>query len=312
MREVPQKILIDTDPGIDDAMAIMLALRAPSLEVVGLTTVYGNHHLPVTTRNALRVLETAGRNDVPVVSGAATPLARPLREIDVRIHGRDGLGDAGLPAPQGRALDEEAAAYIVQQVLAQPGEITLLAIGPLTNLALALQKDERIVRAVREVVVMGGAFSVAGNVTPSAEANVHADPEAAAQVFAAGWPLTLVGLDVTERCLTSRTFMQALARAPDPAVRLLARIFPVYEQYHRREYGLDGGTYIHDPAAVAYVLDSTLFRAVPGRVRVVTEERHLGRTVLDRSVEQDTCRVCIDVEAGRLLDYLEAHLLDAR
>jgi inosine-uridine nucleoside N-ribohydrolase len=197
----------------------------------------------------------------------------------------------------------------VQQVLAHPGEITLLAIGPLTNLALALQKDERIIQAVREVVVMGGAFSVRGNVTPSAEANVHADPEAAARVFDAGWPLTLVGLDVTERCLTNRAFMQALGQAADPAVRLLGRIFPVYEEYHRREYGLDGGTYIHDPAAVAYVLDRTQFRTVRGRVRVVAEGPHTGRTVLDRSVQQGVCRVCTDVDAGGVLEYLKAHLI---
>lgn len=306
----PQKILIDTDPGIDDAMAIVLALRAPSLDVIGLTTVYGNHRLPVTTRNALRLREAADRGDLPVVPGADQPLVRPRREIAVHVHGWDGLGDVGLPAPQGKALDEEAAAYIVRQVLAHPGEITLLAIGPLTNLALALQKDERIVKAVREVVVMGGAFNVAGNVTPSAEANVHADPQAAAQVFNAGWPLTLVGLDVTERCQTDRAFMRALGQAQDPTVRLLGRIFPVYEQYHRRQYGLDGGTYIHDPAAVAYLLDRTLFRTVRGRVTVEAEGPHPGRTVLDGSVKQGACRVCIDVDAARVLDALKVHLIE--
>ena len=307
----PQKVLIDTDPGIDDAMAIVLALRAPSLDVLGLTTVYGNHRLPLTTQNALRLLEAAGRSDIPVVPGAAAPLTRPLREAAVHVHGEDGLGDVGLPEPQSRALDEEAPAYIVRQVLAHPGEVTLLAIGPLTNLALALEKDERIVQAVRQVVVMGGAVSVAGNVTPSAEANVHADPEAAARVFSAGWPLTLVGLDVTERCLTGREFVQALGQAEDPAVRLLGRIFPVYEQYHRREYGLEGGTYVHDPAAVAYVLDPTLFRTASGRLKVLTEGPHAGRTLLDGVGEQASCRVCIDVDAGRLLNDLQARLLGA-
>lgn len=301
---MPRKIIIDTDPGIDDAMAILMALRSPALQVLGLTTVYGNHRLDVTTRNALSLLAWMDRGDVPVARGAGRPLLRPMREVPVHVHGEDGFGDASLPQPEGAPLDVDAADFIVQQVLAQPGQITLVAIGPLTNLALALQRDERVAQAVQDVVIMGGALAVPGNVTPVAEANVHADPQAAARVFDAPWPVTMLGLDVTESCVTDSAYLRALCEVDNRAGRLLGRIFPVYQRYHEDAYGLDGGTYTHDPLAVAYVLDPTLFGTASGHLAVELDGESVGQTVLDRAGTPPSCRVCVDVDEDGLLQLM--------
>src|SRR3990170_742714 len=172
---MPRKILFDTDPGVDDAMALLFALRSPELEVVGVTTVYGNAEVEQTTRNALRVLDVAGRRDIPVASGAARPLVRAYRGKRSHIHGEDALGNTFLPPPSTRPLDIAAADFIVRIALAQPGEITLVAVGPLTNLALAARLDPRVVSVVRQVIVMGGAAFVPGNASPVAETNIFSD-----------------------------------------------------------------------------------------------------------------------------------------
>jgi inosine-uridine nucleoside N-ribohydrolase len=174
---VPRKILFDTDPGVDDAMALLFALRSPELEVVGVTTVYGNAQVEQTTLNALRVLEVAGRTDIPVASGAARPLVRAYRGKRSHIHGEDALGNTFLPPPSTRPLDIAAAEFIVRTALAQPGELTLVAVGPLTNLALAARLEPRVVSAVRQVIVMGGAAFVPGRVSPVPDVNVDNDPE---------------------------------------------------------------------------------------------------------------------------------------
>lgn len=307
-----RKIIIDTDPGIDDALAILMALGAESLEVVGLTTVFGNHEVEATTRNALNILEWVGRQDVLVAQGAADPLARPRRATPVEVHGEDGLGNVFLPPPQGRPIATHAADFIIEQVLNQPGEITLLAVGPLTNLALALQKEPQIAAAIQEVVIMGGAVDTPGNVTQWAEANIHGDPEAAAVVFAADWPLTLVGLDVTTRAVLGNAELKQIAALGNPSGELLGRIFPVYQQFHRDYYALDGGTHIHDPAAVAWLLDPSLFHTERCHLRVETSGEVDGRTVWERELigERPIYSVCVDIDTNRLLSLIQ-HCLSA-
>src|SRR5690349_17950701 len=177
------RIIIDTDPGIDDAMAIFFALNSPEIELIGLTTTFGNGHTDLTTINALRLLEIAGRSDIPVAQGAAQPIASRFDEPGAVVHGDDGQGNLHLPLPSTKAISQSAAEFIVEQIMRAPGEITLVPIGPLTNIALALQLEPRITKAVREVVIMGGNGFCPGNITPAAEANIYHDVEAADMVF---------------------------------------------------------------------------------------------------------------------------------
>jgi inosine-uridine nucleoside N-ribohydrolase len=193
-----KKIVIDTDPGIDDAMAIHLAFAHPGLEVLGLTTVFGNVHVEKATRNALALAEMACAA-CPVAQGAVAPLVRPAEPPGYHVHGDEGFGDLPAPTHARRTDPRDAAGFLIETVRAHPGEVTLVALGPLTNLALALRRDPEIAGKVERVVVMGGAVACRGNVTEWAEANIWHDPDAAAEVLSARWPATLVGLDVTER-----------------------------------------------------------------------------------------------------------------
>ena len=194
-QRTPARVLLDCDPGIDDAFAIVFGCGHPGLDLIGLTTVSGNVNLDTVTANALSVLELAGRPDVPVVPGSARPLLRDT--LDAReVHGEGGLGAARLPAAQAAPAGGHAVDYLIETIGAAPGEITLIATGPLTNIALAVRREPRLAGWVRDFVIMGGS-AARGNVTPAAEFNIIADPEAAAIVFDAGWQVTMVGLDVT-------------------------------------------------------------------------------------------------------------------
>ena len=205
-----KKIIIDTDPGIDDAMAILFALNSPELEVVGLTTIFGNVHTDLATENALRLLEFAGQRTIPVAHGATKPLHIGFEDAPTFVHGENGLGEIELPAATTQADARPAAQFIVDMIMAHPREITLVPVGPLTNIALALALEPRIVANVADVVIMGGAGAVNGNVNPAAEANIWHDPHAADRVFGAGWPLTMVGLDVTEKTVMDEDFLAGL------------------------------------------------------------------------------------------------------
>jgi purine nucleosidase len=222
-----RRLLIDTDPGVDDSMMIQLALVSPEIRVDALTTVFGNSDVATTTRNALTNLEVAGREDIPVARGAGTPLTRPAPvRYPVHVHGADGLGNANRPAPRGAAIATPAAAFIVERVMtATPGELTVLAVGPLTNLALALRLEPAIAARVREIVMMGGTTG-RGNVSPTAESNVHHDPEAARIVFHGGWPVTMVGLDVTMPTLMTAAHLAEIREARTPAADLIGAITP--------------------------------------------------------------------------------------
>src|SRR6266516_7784143 len=206
----PRKVLLDCDPGIDDALAIAFACGHPGLDMRGVTTVAGNVGLAQTTANALSVLEFAGRPGVPVAAGSPVPLLRP--PIDARhVHGESGLGRASLPPPQARPLDVGATDLIIDTIGASPGEITLVATGPLTNLALAVRRQPALARQVADFVIMGGS-AARGNVTPAAEFNIAADPEAAAIVFGAGWSVTMVGLDVTLQTRAGPAVLERLGK----------------------------------------------------------------------------------------------------
>ena len=258
MTKRPTRIIIDTDPGIDDAMAIFYALASPELDVVGLTTIFGNNTTEVCTANALRLLEIAARADIPVARGADRPLNQEYRGAVDFVHGTDGQGDVFLPPPVGAPIDEDAAHFIIRSVMAAPGEITLVPIGPLTNIALAMLIEPRLATKLAGIVLMGGAAFRGGNASPAAEANILNDPEGADIVFGADCPIVMAGLDVTESIMMTgadlariATFDNVRARTPrrDPAVlRALLR----GTQRHRRHLDprLDRHHLLARPASV--------------------------------------------------------------
>jgi len=244
-----------------------------------------------------------------VAHGAGLPLVVPLESAADFVHGSDGLGNINLPPPQGRAVDQPAAQFIVERVMAQPGEVTLVPIGPLTNLALALALEPRLAANVAEVVIMGGAATVNGNVTPAAEANIISDPHAADAVFTAGWPVTMVGLDVTMQTVMDDAYMADLKASGSAIAEFIYQISRFYRDFHYTDYGL-AGMHTHDPSAIAYVLDPTLFTTERGPVRVVTEGIAIGQTLLDRRQHwhslnawsnKPEVNVCLGVDSERLL-----------
>lgn len=306
---MPRKIIIDTDPGVDDAMAIFFALCSPELEVIGLTTIFGNVHTDLATANALRLLEIAGRPDIPVAKGADDPLGGPFGGPVPFVHGDDGQGNAFLPPPAGQAVDQAAAIFIIERVLAAPGEITLVPIGPLTNIALALRLEPRIAQRVREVVLMGGNALGPGNATPAAEANIHNDPEAADIVFGAPWSVTMVGLDVTHKVVMSDQHLALYGTIQNPLAQHIARIVPHYRNFFHDAYGLEG-IFVHDSSAIAYLIDPSLFKVERWPVRVDTGHGlsrgktlpALGERLLPPWEGRPPVNVCVEVEAARLIE----------
>jgi purine nucleosidase len=273
-----QKIIIDTDPGVDDAMAIFFALRSPELDVIGLTTIFGNVATDLATTNALRLLEIAGRQDIPVAKGADDPLVRPYEGPVPHVHGADGQGNVNLPPPVTAPLAQSAAQFIVEQVMNAPGEIALVPVGPLTNIALALRLEPRIAQNVKQVVLMGGNALVPGNASPAAEANIRNDPEAADVVFGAGWDVTMVGLDVTHQVNMSREHLARYAQADNPLAQHIAAIVQHYADFFETYYSALDGIYVHDSSAVAYLIDPSLFEVKRWSLRVATEGISRGKT----------------------------------
>ena len=301
-----QKIIIDCDPGIDDALALAFAAGHPELDLRGITTVAGNVGLDKTTANALRVRDFVGMPDVPVVAGCPGPLLRPpLHARDV--HGDSGLGAASIPAASSGPADGHAVDFLASATAAEPGQITLIAIGPLTNVALALRRYPELVSQVRNFVIMGGS-AARGNVTPAAEFNIAADPEAAAIVFGAGWTVTMVGLDVTLQARATaavRDRMRGLGRLADELV------LPSLAGYRNVSRGPGsepgGGPAVHDVCAVASVAAPELLTCLPARVEVETAGRWTsGMTVTDFNAADDACnaRVAVSINAGAFWDLV--------
>jgi inosine-uridine nucleoside N-ribohydrolase len=314
---MPKKIIIDTDPGIDDAMAILFAFNSPELEIVGLTSVFGNVHTALATQNALRLAEFAGRPHTPVAQGAGQPLAIPFDDAPAIVHGADGLGNTHHPPPHGQPVDRSAAQFMVETVMDNPGEIILVPVGPVTNLALALELEPRIAHHVAEVVLMGGAATVNGNVNPAAEANIWHDPHAADQVFTAGWPVTMVGLDVTMATLMDEAYLSSLR--PTRTGEFIYQICRFYQQFHKLAHGIDA-CHTHDPSAIAYLIDPSLFTTEQGPIRVVTDGLAMGMTLMDRRQEwlspnawsdRRAVNVCVEVDSSRLLALYKERILDA-
>ncbi len=304
MSSLPRKFIYDTDPGVDDSMAFFLAMASPELELVGVTTVFGNGGTRVTTENALRLVERVERTDIPVVRGAERPLLHPYSGHGAMVHGADGLGNSQMPAPQGSPTAGRAASFIVDTVLAAPGEVTLIAVGPLTNLALAVSLEPDIVPAVREVIIMGGAANRGGNASPVAEANIHNDSAAANIVFHAGWPLTMVGLDVTTATIMSPAYLEELGQTGNVATDFIARIVPFYLQFHQKQ-GVDG-IFVHDSSAITYALDPSVFRSEQAYVDVCVSRDGLnGQTTPDwreQWQKPPNVNVCLGVDDARLKD----------
>lgn len=280
MPGTPRAILIDTDPSVDDAVAILLALASPGeLALLALTTVAGNVPLRLTTRNALAVLELAGRSDIPVYAGAEAPLAGTLRSAE-HVHGDSGMDGYPLPEPAITAAPGFAPDRIVELVMARPPRtVTLVCIAPMTNLALALEREPALGRHLQEVVIMGGARREGGNITPCAEFNVFVDPEAAQRVLASGAPITLIPLDCTYQALTSTPRLAALRAIATPIAEALFHLLAFNKRFHEKRCGTDGAP-LHDPTTIAYLLRPGLFS---GR-RVAVEIECAGRATRGMSV----------------------------
>ena len=292
-------IVLDCDPGHDDAVAILLALASPELELVGVTTVAGNQTLEKTTANALRILEFAGRGDVPVAEGADRPLVRD-RDVAAHVHGESGLDGPELPPPAGAPVAAHAVDFIAETIRARHGNVTLVPTGPFTNVALllALHPDARPER----IVLMGGSIGE-GNRTPAAEFNIWADPEAAKRVFASGLDVTMIGLDVTHQALVTPGDTERL-RAAGRAGTLVAELVDFYSRFHQERYAELGGSPMHDPVAVAHVAVPGLVQTAPAFIDVDCGwEQGRGRTNVDTRGRHDfpppnaTVAVAIDPRA---------------
>jgi len=276
-----QKIIIDTDPGQDDAVAILLALASPELEVLGITVVAGNVPLRLTQKNALQICELAGKPHVPVYAGASRPLVRGLVTAE-HVHGRTGLDGPALPEPTMQVQPQHAVDFIIEQVRQQPaGSVTLCTLGPLTNVALALQRAPDIALRVQQIVMMGGGFSEGGNITPAAEFNIYVDPHAAHGVFESGIPLVMMPLDVTHQVLTTKKRLEAIAALDTPVARATVQMLEFFERYDEQKYGSDGGP-LHDPCVIAYLLKPALFQGRDCNVTIECgSELTMGMTVVD-------------------------------
>lgn len=275
-------VIIDCDPGQDDAIALLLALASPEeIDLLGITCVAGNVPLPLTTRNARIVVELSGRRDVPVHAGCARPIVRPLSTAE-RVHGKSGLDGYDWPEPTLPLAEMHAVEFIVERCLAaEDGSITLCPLGPMTNVASAIVHEPRILPKLREIAFMGGAALIPGNVTPVAEFNIHTDPHAAHTVLESGVPLTMFGLDVTHKAITTPERLRAIRDIGTPVAEAAAAMLTFYDRCDIARYG-ERGAPLHDPCVVAHLLQPDLFSGKDCHVAVETESAlTMGQTVTD-------------------------------
>ena len=301
---MPKRILFDTDPGIDDACAILLALASPELSVEGLSIVHGNCSLEQATANALSVLELANATHIPVAKGCELPLVQPSL-LAPETHGNTGLGYAELPSPRTKPITQHAIDFLIEKILAAPGEITLLAVGPLTNVALAIRQEPRIVQALKEIIIMGGALRYEGNTTALAEFNTYVDPHAAHIVYHAGIPTTLVPLDVTYQCVLTQNDVRRLREVNSPVTKFVADATRFYMEFHDEFQKIDGCV-INDPLALALAFAPELctYRELPVDVDL-SGGISMGKTVADfynYGKKPANMRVALSVRARDFLD----------
>lgn len=317
----PKKIIIDTDPGIDDAMAIFVALQSPEVDVIGLTTIYGNVYTTLATRNALHLLEIAGRTDIPVAEGSHVTITKgtKLRIADF-VHGADGLGNQNFPPPAGKPIEQSAAAFLVEQAKLYPGKVTVVALGPLTNIALAIELDPGFSKNIGQIVLLGGAFAVNGNVNPAAEANIFGDPEAADIVFTSGADILAVGINVTHQVVLTDADREKLAQSNGKFAQYLCKILEVYFSYHRDAYNTKG-VYLHDPTALLAAVNPSLITYTEGVVRVQTSGITRGLTLFYNKqkrfaevtewTDKPTVKVAVTVDAPSVIKLVMDRLIDS-
>lgn len=305
------KIIIDTDPGQDDAVAILLALASEELEVLGITAVAGNVPLALTETNARKVCELARKPGTRVFAGAKAPMERPLVTAEY-VHGKTGLDGPVLPQPDMPLQPLHGVDFIVETLLAEPaGQVTLCTLGPLTNIGLALQQAPQIADRVEQIVMMGGGFFEGGNVTPAAEFNIYVDPEAAALVFGSGIPIVMMPLDVTHKVLTTRARLNRIEKLGSPVSRAVVELLEFFERFDEEKYGTDGGP-LHDPTVIAWLLKPDLFSGRYCNVEIETGSPLTdGMTVVDWwqvTGKPHNALVIRDVNADGFFDLLVERL----
>ncbi|MFB5763359.1 nucleoside hydrolase [Paenibacillus medicaginis] len=317
-----KRIILDVDTGIDDALAIGYAVHSPELDLLGITTTFGNISVPEATRNSLVLLEKLNK-EVPVYQGADKPYARELfKPYSRHIHGEDGIGGCYSTSPTGSVAEGHAADFIIQQARRHPQELTVIAVGPLTNLALALDRCPELPELLDRLIIMGGAVTVPGNVTPTAEANIYADPEAAEKVLTAGFNLTLVGLDVTMQTLLPQSDVDAW-RGQGELAEFMADMTDFYMQAYQNFKPGIAGCALHDPLAVGVAIDPAFVTTKPMHIAVDTgDSPTVGRTHEVKSGEASaaemsagaaragkTIDVCLEVDAERFLHHFLNRIL---
>lgn len=307
-----QKIIIDTDPGQDDAVAILMALSSPDeIEVLGITAVAGNVPLSLTQRNARMICELAGRPDIRVFAGCDRPLGRPLVTAE-HVHGKTGLDGPTLPAPTMPLQAQHGVDFIIDTLRAEPaGSVTLCPLGPLTNIATAMQRAPDIISRIRQIVLMGGAYFQVGNITPTAEFNIYVDPQAAAVVFGAGVPLVVMPLDVTHKALVTATRNEAFRALGTPVGIAVAQMTDFFERFDKEKYGSVGAP-LHDPCVTAWLIRPELFKGRHVNVMIETQsELTMGMTVADWWGVTDRAPNALfmgDIDADSFFDLLTERL----
>lgn len=306
-----RKIIIDTDPGQDDAVALLLALASPELDIVGITTVAGNGPLARTAINARTVCEVAKKPDTKVFAGAVRPLLRPLVTAE-EVHGKTGLDGYDLPAPTMLLQSQHGVDLIIETLMKEDvGTVTLCALGPLTNIASALIREPKIAERIQEIVLMGGGYFEGGNITPSAEFNIYVDPHAAAVVFQSGIQITMMPLDVTHKVLTTEKRIAAIRGIGTPVGEVVAAWLEFFERYDEAKYGTDGGP-LHDPNVIAYLLEPELYSGRHCNVEIeINSELTMGQTVVDWWGVTDRPKNALfitDVDADRFFELLTERL----
>lgn len=281
----PQKLIIDTDPGIDDSMAILMAFQTQAVDVIGLTTIFGNVSTEDSSRNALLLCEIAGRPDVPVAEGSPGPLKGGMPRVADFVHGSNGLGNINLPPPKLKKIEKNAAEFLVDKVSEYPGEISILALGPLTNLALAIKRDSSFASKVKSIVVLGGAFFALGNVNPAAEANIYGDPEAADVVFTSGAHISVVGINITTQTKFTDIDLCELRESKGRHTRVITDMCKFYRDWHVKSDGVEG-IFLHDPVCFVALVRPDLFTFKKGVVRVETQGICMGHTLMDQGLKK--------------------------
>ncbi|XP_057535080.1 uridine nucleosidase 1 [Amaranthus tricolor] len=281
----PEKLIIDTDPGIDDSMAILMAFQTREVEIIGLTTIFGNVMTENASRNALLLCEIAERPDIPVAEGSPGPLKGGIPRVADFVHGSDGLGNIHLSPPNAKKIEKNAAEFLVDKVSEYPGEISILALGPLTNLALAIKKDSTFASKVKRIVVLGGAFFCVGNVNPAAEANIYGDPEAADVVFTSGANITVVGINITTQVKFTDSELLELRESKGRHTQVLTDMCKFYRDWHVKSDGVHG-VFLHDPVSFVALVRPDLFTYKKGVVRVETQGICVGHTLMDQGLKK--------------------------